>query len=314
MDTNIARERARGCLVGMAVIAADETGKQGNRTGIQLTQIVAESLIRMRRFDLQDQINGLVDVYRTDPIYWGPSTRQAAAEHAEHIRSKGKSGRAPHHRMTIAPSDEDGCDLDVACKIAPLAIFHAVRHPQMLDPLLTDLMELGFITHGDPRATIAAAAIAMGIWNLMGFQTIPEAFPFVNAFRVDIGGLARRLEKEYLHHAIWPERVSQALSPAWRFAGSFEDIAANIPATTYALHGVPFALAAYLHRPLHFIKAVSNAASVDKSHGAVSGMVGALSGVTVGLAGIPPVWVHASQAARTMHNLADRLVDAALSP
>lgn len=314
MDIDVVRERARGCLVGMAVIAANEAGKQGNRTGIQLTQIVGESLIRKGRFDLADQINGLVAVYRKDPMFWGSSTRQAAAEHSDHISSKGKDGRAPHHRVTIALSKEDGCDLDVACKIAPIAIFHAIRNPRSLDPFLTDLMQLGFITHGDPRAIIAAAAIANGIWALMGFQTIPEKFPFMNAFRCDIGNMVQRLEKEYLRLPIWPEKVTDALTPTWYFFGSFEDIVANIPATTFAMHGVPFALAAFLHRPLDFASAVSKAASADQSYGAVSGLVGALSGAAVGLSGIPPEWVTASEAAAAMLYLADRLVDTALKP
>lgn len=314
MDINVARERARGCLVGMAVIAADEAGKQGNRTGVQLTQIVAESLVRKRRFDLTDQIKSLVDAYRKGPMYWGPSTLQAAEEYAQHLATRGQDGRAPHHRMTIAPADPTHCDLDVACKIAPIAIFHAVRHPRVIDPFLTDVMELGFMTHGDPRATIAAAVIAMGIWNLMGFDTIPKEFPFVNGFRHDVSSLVYRLEKEYTRHMSAPETVGSAIKHIWKCAESFDDIVDHFPGTSYALEGVPFALATYLHRPLNFVSAVRKAASADSSYGATSGLVGALSGVTVGLAGIPPDWVNASPSAASMRDLADRLVDAARHP
>jgi len=130
----------------------------------QLGDAVIRSLIRCRGFNITDQAREHLEEYERSVFGWGGTTRLAM----ESL----KAGRHPILPMTPAAPKRGkrpkGRGNGPIMKIHGLALWHALRQDRFeTEPLLTDTLALGRLTHWDIRASIAAYAVAVVIAKAM---------------------------------------------------------------------------------------------------------------------------------------------------
>jgi ADP-ribosylglycohydrolase len=241
----------------------------------QLTASVAESLIRCGGFDLEDQAREHLVAYENSVAGWGGTTRLAM----ESLRA-GRHPSIPMPPIQVAPGkNPKGRGNGVAMKIAPLALWHALRQTWFEpEPLLTDAMELGRMTHSDIRASIAAYAVAIVI---------------AHNFVIKYDG---RNPQGYLE---WLIREVKMAEQRWRFVQDDEDCVSkrlsamgsvfpDLDALTEivrpgcdALESVPFAIGVALRHPRHIDLALVEAVNAGGDTDTNAAMVGAMCGANL---------------------------------
>jgi len=301
----------------------------------QLSFAVADSLIRSRGFDPVDQAASLVASYHhnTDNVFgWGGTTLAAAVELAEWFSSGGTRGRNP--RTPVAPSTKPGkgCGNGVAMRAGPLALYHALTHPESQADFFPNFRSLGLMTHGDQRAWIAAACAGVVISTPL-LEGRPSAIDVVDLsedggcdgcdsmYAVGLERLAHciccnseRLEQMFADGT--PDRRS--LAWAFREALAATDSAAKlmdrVGTSSFALESVPFAVGTFFRHPTDFRAALLEAVNAGGDTDTTAAMVGTMVGANVGESGIPAEWIEKVPAASRARELAVQMVDLFFQP
>jgi ADP-ribosylglycohydrolase len=136
------------------------------------------------------------------------------------------------------------------------------------------------ITHRDPRAVIAALAVA-------------ETAAWMTEAREDIDELWTVLAALSHQQTEWPplvSRMAEALASGQTVAAFAQQIGATKGVSGYALQSVPVAIYAALRHRQDFAAAVSEAIACGGDTDTVGAITGALAGARVGVAGIPAEW------------------------
>jgi ADP-ribosylglycohydrolase len=335
------KDRIRGCLVGLAVgdalgmpvetmspsairLATNGHGVNGYLAPIQrriedtrglppgswtddtqLTLAVARSLVRANGFDLRDQADELVSEWRRTTFGWGGTTAHSARELDE--RRRLPDDPAP---MPIKPGD--GCGNGVAMRISPLAVWcYAVRDLTETEPFLTWTMRLGLMTHGDPRASLAAIAIgtAVGAALHLPERRVPAENVRFAVYRL-VDRFVRLAEERWANYRPSSELLSERLRVAERHLADPLLLRRAVGTGCFALQSVPFAIGTFLRRPYSFRAAVLEAVNAGGDADTTASMVGAMCGATVGLGGIPENLVAGLHDANRILKAADELIEA----
>lgn len=135
------------------------------------------------------------------------------------------------------------------------------------------------ITHRDPRATIAALAIA-------------ETAAWMTDKRDDVECLLIALEKlgELPEWSSLIAKMREAISNNRSVRDFAQQIGATDAVSGYAFQSVPVAIYAALRYRADFSSALSEAIACGGDTDTVAAMTGALVGARVGVAGIPSAW------------------------
>jgi len=281
----------------------------------QLTFAVARALIDCRDFKIARQALELVIAYEKNDFGWGRSTRKAAKELRAYLADGGRSpGVGRHPELPVPPPVKpgDGCGNGVAMKIAPLAVFHALGGG-FPEPFLSDAMALGLMTHGDPRASFAAAALGAAIDAVLSNRCKPcDGFCLRHLVLRQAVQTAERLEFRYqFFRNNAADTLSARLKVLWNSLGDAAGLRDKAGTGCFALESVPFAIGTFLRHPADFRRGVLEAVNAGGDADSTASMVGALIGANVGLANLPPEWTGRVPAVAQALKIADELTAAA---
>ncbi len=324
---------AQGCLLGVALGDAlglpwemqtrkqiyatiggpvtDFSGTVRTSDDTQLTLAVARSLVECGEFDLISQARHHVDELLRTTHGWGGATRNAV-EALEQWFAKGDMVTFPEPKVIPGKGTGNG----VAMKIAPLAIFHAVRtlHGQPISHSRSYLAEhvrmLGHMTHADDRASEAAYVVAQAMADLL---LLPRHLKETDQSRRE--WFARSLLGSSLWWELYatvdPDRLSSRIARTVRDA--IEKVDANVirlqcGTSCFALESTPFSLATFLRHPTDFRSGVLEAVNAGGDTDSNASIVGALIGANVGIDGIPAEWLERLPQRDEILQLADALM------
>lgn len=261
-----------------------------------LTAAVAKSLLGWNGFSISDIAKEHLAVMKQCDFGWGKTTKDAMAE--IELFFAGHGGRDPQLPAKPSTDGRVGCGNGVAMKVAPLAIWHAVRfHEWRPEPLLSQVMKMGLMTHPDPRASFAAYVLAALMVRLL----VTPNFEGVEALKQFC--FAEALHAEYCYGHLNFESFGEPLSRRINqivCSYNYSDIGYQIERMGkgfHALESVPFALAVFLKNrtplsPDHysFVYAMDNAITSGGDTDSNASMVAALMGAQSGLGIIPEKW------------------------
>lgn len=252
----------------------------------QLALVTSRSLARRRGFDLHDQAAALVEAYETSEFGWGGTTARAAMAFKKWRDTRGKEGRHPEH-PTPPPEKEGGsAGNGPAMKIFPLAAYDLFGRYDTDEVFLAHAMDLGRMTHGDLRASIASVALGHAI---AAFADAPaDRFREETSARV----MERAVRAEKAYRYCRPQTPAFSLYLARAFALMDDPVALReeVNAGFLAVHGVPFAIATALRHPDDFRTAVLEGVNAGHDTYTIGSMIGAMLGCRVGAGGIPGEW------------------------
>lgn len=255
----------------------------------QLTDAVRKSLIRRERFDLTDQALMHVQAYQSSTSGWGGTTRDSMKQLQEYFDSKGNLGRSPLDAPVVQPNRGSGNG--VAMKITPLALMHLLNKNNSnfgYDAALSQVADLGRMTHSDPRAWAAAYAVfcvMLTDWPLNDFSDkkalLDTVLAHLSSFerRYGSGGLKRF--SSYL----------KVLLDESLLMGPIENLRDKVGTGCISTESVVFSIALFLRNPYDFRTGVLEAVNAGGDTDTVASMVGGLIGSLVGPEGIPADWV-----------------------
>jgi len=294
----------------------------------QLSLITAQSLIIRGGYDIVNQGVNLVHAMETTQMGWGGTTREAVKEIQLWLDSDEPGvGRHPSVPAKPAPPDKPGFGEGSApaMKIFPLAawdLLHA-RTEDVQNLFLYHAMELGMMTHGDTRASIASVALGQAIAAFANFATpsCEDCDPgFASAHRMrELRGqltghtlqLTEAAEKAYAREGEKRPRFSEKLQEAIAWIDYPAQLRERINTGFRAIESVPFAIATACRHPEDFRTAVLEAVNAGRDTDTVGSMVGAMIGARVGLEGIPMEWQTGLHKAEEVMQTADELCAAA---
>lgn len=302
--SKVAREeRARGCLVGLAL---------GDALGFPLEGLSQGRIAR--RFGRLDHFaflgsRGYVSDDTELSVLLGEALLAGCGEPETSAREFGKrlvgwfrwgppgigmaTLRASLSLMVGRPGGVASAGNGAAMRAAPLGLYSAADRPGLVRALST-------VTHTDPRAVDGALVVAEAVALLVqgreaDWPTLSQSLPGIDL------------------------RLREALDQAWklvRFEASPELRAQRLGCSGYVLHSVPLALAALWSRPATFLEglqAVVLRGGDADSNGAIAG---ALLGAAFGREGLPAQLVQALEpafSAPRLEALADDLVEGRLT-
>lgn len=139
------------------------------------------------------------------------------------------------------------------------------------------------LTHTDPRAEMGAYAVALAAHFAAADGDAPD-LRYLARLRAELGAEGRELA-ELLERAAASAAAGEATSG---FAAS---IGCARGVSGFVLHTVPVAIHAWLRHPDDYRAAVVGAIRCGGDTDTVAAIVGALVGLRVGKAGIPPQWI-----------------------
>lgn len=162
------------------------------------------------------------------------------------------------------------------------------------------------ITHVDPKAEIAALAIAeMVAWTLQGSESIQGWLPILQ-------GLGTTEEWTSICR-----RLADAVSANISVQDFADSLGLDIGVSGYAFHSVPVALYAFLRHRRNFRAAMESVLNCGGDTDTVGAMVGAMTGADVGRTSIPSDWVAGvrdwPRSTSVLEQLAKHLADEKLS-
>ncbi len=171
-------------------------------------------------------------------------------------------------------------------------------------PMLPDVMNLGLQTHGDPRASIAAVAVASTIEWLMHHDPNHHCLCALidrTLFDIEI------MESRYRPFRQDDDEISGHLRTAFTFMKDPKMLRECVGTGCFSLESVPFAIATFHRNPLDFRAGVLEAVNAGGDTDTTAAMVGAMIGAHVGIEGIPKEWLDAVPDTRKAIEIADSL-------
>ena len=127
----------------------------------QLTAAVARSFIHSRGFNLDDIAAEHVRERMRTTAGWGGSTEQSVRASARWFATSGARGRGPGVQIA-KKKGATGTGNGVVMKVAPIPLWDTIRAIELNEPKAFphQVLRFGRLTHADPRASIAALAVA----------------------------------------------------------------------------------------------------------------------------------------------------------
>lgn len=320
MTTSIL-ERVQGCLMGVAIgdamgmpwetLSAEKISALTNGQGVvnfsdpkqtrvkdtinlkasdttddwQLTKVVTRSLIHCGGWDRVDCAQEHVREYNRSLFGWGGTSTDAVKEIKEGKRDVMKTWWRPQTTLN------SGCGNGVVMKVAPPALFETVRsgYPRP-EHLLHLCLNLGSITHPDPRASFAAYAVALVIAQVIHHQVTTITREAQNYLLEHLLDEVRKLEQNYVDFRFNSDTLSGRLARISGSLDSAEKVRQTIGSGFMAIETAPFAIATFLRHPTDFRAGVLEAVNAGGDTDTNASIVGAMIGANVGLAGIPEEW------------------------
>lgn len=287
----------------------------------QLARVTARSLTECGGFDLVHQAMSLVREYEITQHGWGGTTRAAAIEFKLWRDSAGQLGRNPEHPTPPSAKPGFGEGSGPAMKIFPLAAWGLFGDgaPDVESLFVSQAVNLGFMTHGDPRATIASVALGKAIGEFAR-EDDPDWHRFSKQDRAialmvrqvsTILGTTRRAEASFDSARPTEERFSHRLGQAVERIYDPVRLRQDINKSFRAMDSVPFAILTAIRHPEDFRAGVQEAILGGHDADTTASMVGAMIGSRVGTAGIPREWLNGLRDAEAIVRDADRLCCAA---
>jgi ADP-ribosylglycohydrolase len=220
-------------------------------------------------------------------------------------------GRSPEIPAPPPAKPGDGCGNGVAMKVAPLAVFHALTGG-FPEPFLSNVMALGLMTHGDPRASFAAGALGAAISAALMTRPAPlDGLVLRRLALKKATETALQLEFRYQFFRPNDDKLSARLEILPLVLGNLRSLRLRIGNGCFALESVPFAIGVFLRHPADFRQGVLEAVNAGGDTDTTASMVGALIGANVGLSGIPIDWQAAVPSTMKAMEMADLLEQAA---
>ncbi len=130
----------------------------------QLTEAIARSIIRKRGIDIEDIALAHVEAYQTSTAGWGKTTKRALAQYERWFDTEGREGWDPQWGNPDLHSPM--CGSGVVMKIAPVAMFHAIRRDPF-DSARRSIEKIANLTHVHPVAYTSAVDYAAFIYDAM---------------------------------------------------------------------------------------------------------------------------------------------------
>ncbi|HTK05495.1 MAG TPA: ADP-ribosylglycohydrolase family protein [Candidatus Eisenbacteria bacterium] len=254
----------------------------------QLARVTNRSLVRCRGFNLDDQGIGLVEEFEASTFGWGGTTTEAAKAIKLWRDSGGKQGRHPAAPAPPPSKEGSSAGSGPAMKIFPLAAYCLFGRDsdKAAAMFLAHAMDLGLMTHGDPRACIASVALGQAI---AGFAAGASADRAAIIARVETA--VAHAEAQYRFFRPYQPPFSSYLARAFALLDDPVALRTEVNASFLAVHSIPFAIATALRHPGDFRGGVIEAVNAGKDTDTVGSMVGAMLGSQVGLGGIPKQWI-----------------------
>ena len=268
-----------------------------------LSMAVATSLVRCREFDVLDSTREQVAAYDRGIPGMGRATRVRLEQAKRWFASDGQEGEDPR-----AYPNNTSMGNGVAMKVAPLAIAHALDTGSR--NLWGSVNQLGRLTHGDLRASLAAFSVAALLMDII--RAYPARVDFTHAFvslrkiqatLVSIEDLWRqgkgdiapgsRFGAEDPRPFYGRTKLLLDMAMAQEQDGPFQEKEPDAllerigGANCVVMESVPMAIGIFLRHPQNFDRAVLEAVNCGGDTDSIASMVGALVGANVGLSEIP---------------------------
>jgi ADP-ribosylglycohydrolase len=252
-----------------------------------LSFAVARSLIGQGDYDHLDQVNEFLEEFDRSTLGWGRATQTSAAEIKLWLDTSGASGRDPLSPAAPPSKPGQGSGNGVAMKIAPLALFHALRHGFLSPEFHEDALRLGRMTHGDFRASFSAIAVGDAISVVLNCDPYPKQGLNDAMLRWILEAGIADEERRHEHEMTPGDLLSERLKLMFRSLGSADTLRQQVGTGCHCLESVPFAIGVFLRHPNDFRAAVLEAVNAGGDTDSTASMVGAMVGANLGLAGIP---------------------------
>lgn len=227
---------------------------------------------------------------------------------------------APRHpALPARVHGKNGSGNGPPMKIAPVGLFHGLRgwDPADHEPVLSEVMQISFMTHGDPIPGIAAYAMASAIAELIRRGPAKDAARLERVF-VTALEVARVAESRFVYLMRSDERFSDVLAEAWIMSrdAAGPKLIAELAGrrTSLAISTVPAAFGFWFLHPHDPKAAVLAAANAGGDADTIASMAGALSGANSSDPKAWKGWEPKVPAALEARRLAHQLCAAATYP
>lgn len=277
-----------------------------------LTKALVDSIIEKGDFEIIDSAEKQIQAFRQNSFGFGRTTIEGLEELEAYFKSNGKEGRSPFDRRFISKPGK-GCGNGVAMKIAPLAILRAIKDKtDFPDILAGQALSFGFLTHPDPRASIAGYAIANLIGQLILADTKvsnnKQLFQLLSSTLKGIIEIEDIYKSELNGHLKVSDQLEKLLS--FDFLTFPEMVRNELKTSCYSLESIPFSIATFMRHPTDFEKGVLEAVNAGGDTDTNAAMVGALIGANLGLEGIPSRMINFRQEFKDILKLAEKFYSA----
>ncbi len=253
----------------------------------QLTEVVAQSYCACRGFNSKDMIDRHIAALKATTTGWGRGSQRSIEDIVLWQQTNGEQGRNPDEPLP-PPCGKRGAGNGVAMKIAPLALFHGLRSPQ-LDALgiYHDVAQLARLTHPDPRSFFAAYALALVITDVLRnpIQDLRQSRALLEKVIWYV-----REQEEQSHAELTDTSASAVLALLRDRLGDTERIFQDIGPGFLATESVMYAIGVFLSIPTDFKQAVLTAVNDGGDSDSTASMIGGMVGANCGLASIPVSW------------------------
>jgi ADP-ribosyl-[dinitrogen reductase] hydrolase len=241
-----------------------------------MSLLLAQSLTERGEFDATDVAERWVEWLRTDGRGVGVTT-EAALRLIELGAEPFEAGRVARTGGAVAGNG-------AVMRCIPVAL----RYHDNLEKLIRASTQQAAITHADERCTWGAAAVNLAARELLHGNT-----HFVEEVLHRLDGVAPRALLESIRRVPWEEERDLPLAVPGQFG--------------YVVHCVEIAFWCALHRP-SFEAALVFLVEAGGDTDTNAAVAGALLGARDGETAIPPRWLDQLGSARTVSDLAERLV------
>lgn len=263
----------------------------------QLTEVVARSIVECKGWNREHVARAHINAMKTSNFGWGFTTRDSI---------KALSQRDSLWDFPPDQGPGKGCGNGVVMKIAPLAIYSYLHYREVNQQVFAKhCMELGSLTHPDPRASFAAYGVALFLGHILQGLGVNKD----NGLSIlsHVISEVRDLEAKYCKFRPNPETVSERLSMIPRYLGSAEELRLGVGSKFFALDTAAFAIGVFLRNPWDFRKGVLEAVNAGGDTDTNASVVGALIGANNGIYGIPKEWRGFRPEYKEIENLAEEL-------
>lgn len=288
----------------------------------QLTRAIARSIIKSGGIDHVSIAREHVTEFHNSTLGWGRSTKQAISAMAEYFHTCALNDDKLPDIVELQKEIEakiintPGTGNGVAMKIAPIAIYNTNSED---NKLLTDVINIGQMTHRDPRATYAACAIALIIKYLMESSEIIfennlslSNSKVINTLtRLEILRAKQRPYENFGGDSFTSRLINllttNILDCPLNNNGIPSALIKQIGTGCFALESIPFSVAVFLRHTIDFKAGVLEAVNAGGDTDSNASMVGAMIGANIGLDRIPNDWIQSVPACQEALDLADKL-------